>query len=70
MNFECPICEGAGELVEYSEPELGHYSNPCGACNSTGKVGIRWYASYWFWNTVPVRFIEWYADRVLRAERE
>lgn len=66
--FECPICEGVGELVEYSEPELGHYANPCGACGKTGRVGIRWMLEYWFWNTVPVRFIEWYADQVMRRE--
>ncbi len=66
--IQCPICEGEGQLVEYSEPELGTYSNPCGACDSTGRVGIRWLLSYWFWNTVPVRFIEWYADIVMRRE--
>ena len=68
--LECPICDGEGELVEYSEPELGHYSNPCGACDKTGRVGIRWYASYWFWNTVPVRFVEWYGDFVMRQEEK
>ncbi len=65
---KCPICEGKGELVEFSEPELGHYSNPCGACGETGRVGIRWLLSYWFWNVVPVQFIEWYADRVMARE--
>jgi len=68
LTFECPICEGEGELVEFSEPELGTYSNPCGACDSTGRVGIRWSASHWFWNTVPVEFVEWYYDLVIKEK--
>ena len=66
--FKCPICEGEGALWEIMEPELGEYANPCGACDSTGSVGLRWYASYWFWNIVPVRFVEWYYDWVHRNE--
>ena len=62
--FECPICEGEGELVEFPEPELGNYSNPCGACDGAGWVSIRWYASHWFWNTVPIWFVEWHGDRL------
>ncbi len=54
----CPICEGEGRLVEYSEPELGTYYNNCGACDATGRVGIWWLVSHWFWSTVPVRFVE------------
>ena len=68
MSIECPICDGKGRFVEYSEPELGTYYSYCGACKETGRVGIRWLLSYWFWNTVPVEFIEWYADHVMRRE--
>ncbi len=68
MKIECPICDGEGELLEFSEPELGHYSNPCGACDETGSVGLRWLIGYWFWNTVPVWFIEWYGDWIMREE--
>jgi hypothetical protein len=62
--MKCPICEGEGELIEFDTPELGRYANPCGACNKTGKVSLWWMTKYWFWNTVPVEFIEWYADKI------
>ena len=62
--MKCPICEGEGQLVEFSEPELGTYSNNCGACKATGDVGIRWLLSHWFWTHVPVSFVEWYGERL------
>ena len=70
MTFKCPICDGVGKLIEFSEPELGTYSNPCGACVSTGRVGLRWYASFLFWNWVPVSFVEWYGERKLALAKE
>lgn len=66
--MKCPICEGEGRLVEYSLPELGTAWNPCGACKESGTVSIWWMLRYWFWNTVPVSFIEWYAYRIMSRE--
>ncbi len=66
----CPICKGEGGWTEYIdlEPGMGGPYTPCGACGTTGKVGIWWLVSHWFWNTVPVRFVEWYGDLVMKME--
>lgn len=64
LMFECPICEGTGGWTEYVdlEPGEGGPYTPCQNCDATGRMGIKRRLSYWFWNTVPVRFVEWYGD--------
>ena len=70
MVFQCPVCRGTGELVEWDEPQWGRYSNPCGACKTTGKVGIRWKMANLFWNWAPVWLVEWYGERKFAITKE
>jgi len=67
--MRCPICEGQGELLEFSLPEVGSYSRPCGMCGGDGTINIIAMISYWFWNTVPDFFVEWYIDQMWKRRK-
>ena len=60
--LKCPVCDGEGGWSDDRGIDGYEDWDNCGACASTGRVGIRWLLSYWFWITVPVRFVEWYGD--------
>ena len=56
-----PVCEGKGGWTEGID-RWNTWWDSCPHCDGTGVIGIRKWLSYWFWNTVPVEFVEWYAD--------
>ncbi len=66
--FKCPICKGFGGWPDDRGIDGYEDWDDCGACNKTGRVGLGWMLSHWFWNTVPVEFIEWYYDFTHREE--
>jgi len=62
---KCPLCEGKGEWLEGIadiDPPNSWWEK-CPRCKATGRIGIVDALREWFWNTVPVRFMEWYIDQ-------
>ena len=66
--MKCPICNGEGG---WSESIASYYNEwwDCGACKETGKVSLLWMIKYWFWNIVPVWFIEWQYDMCHKEDK-
>ena len=65
--MKCPICEGEGRFVEHYEAGTTIYSD-CSYCNAAGNISLRGGISHWFWTHVPVGFIEWYYDHVIKEK--
>ena len=68
--FKCPICEGEGGWPDDRGIDGYEDWDDCGACDTTGRVGFRWYVSNRFWNSVPVIFVEWYIDHMWKKEEK
>ena len=59
--MKCPICDGEGAF--YESIVIHHdLREGCGACKETGRVSLWWMIKYWFWNIVPIWYIEWLYD--------
>ena len=65
--MKCPMCGGDGGWYETHAEYIQEYYE-CGACEESGKVSLWWMITFWFWNTVPVWYIEWLYDVTHREE--
>jgi hypothetical protein len=67
--MKCPYCEGEGGWTEYHAP--GVYEDmDCPTCDGTGSVSIKHRLSIWFWDNIPVEFVEWYGGWRHPIEKE
>lgn len=60
--MKCPICEGEGGWVEVIDYWIGGPYSGCNTCDGDGDVSLWTLLSIWFWEHVPIRFLEWYSD--------
>ena len=67
----CPICEGKGGWTDVIDCWLGGPYEPCYVCNEKGSIGIWKWMSIWFWEHIPIGFVEWYGDwRARRSDAQ
>ena len=68
--MKCPICEGKGGWTEIIDPEIGGPYFRCWTCNQTGGISLLKRLSIWFWESAPVKFVEWYGDTFYPYNKE
>lgn len=55
--MKCSTCEGEGGWQDYIDYTPLFYQI-CPMCNGKGTMGLQ----AWFWESAPIRFVEWYID--------
>ena len=61
--MRCPTCNGEGGWPDDRGIDGYEDWDDCGRCEQ-GSVSIWNILSQWFWERVPVSFLEWYGDKI------
>jgi len=58
----CRLCEGKGGWYQdFGEGTV--IRDECPPCLGTGRIGLRHWLNWAFWDHAPVWFVEWYGEK-------